>query len=85
MKITIHCNHPISNPIGANTRWDDKIREYEGDPLDVKALGSWLTRQLGFRFNYKPGHSRVADGRCVFFPARRKVGVHAIWIEPVNA
>jgi hypothetical protein len=79
--VTIHCNHPISNPPGAPTAWDGKVHPCDADLLDVDALGAWLTKKVGFKFNYKPGHSRREGDKCVFFPARRVPGVHCMWVE----
>lgn len=81
MKVTIHANHPISNPPGVSTRWNDKVYEYSGDLRNVAELGAWITKQVKITFNYAPGYSRLVNGKCVFFPKRRVTGVHCIWVE----
>ncbi len=82
MKVTIHCNHPISNPPGASTAWDGKVHDCDVDIMNVLALGAWLTKKVGFKFNYWPGTSRVENGKCVFFPLQRVTGIHCMWVEP---
>jgi hypothetical protein len=83
-KVEIHCNHPISNPPGAPTHWDGKVHDCDVDLLDVQALGAWLTKKVGFKFNYKPGYSRREKAKCYFFPIRRKPGVHCMWVQEVE-
>jgi len=78
--IRILCRHPINSPHGPDL-WDGKQHEYDGNLLDVRALGAWLTKRTGISFNYLPGHSRREGDRCVFFPTRRQVGVHCMWVE----
>jgi hypothetical protein len=81
MKVRIMRIHPISNPNGAEC-WDGKVYECPlPDLTNVQAVGGWATRKTGFRFNYKPGHSRLENGRVVLFPARRQVSVHSMWLE----
>lgn len=80
MKVRIMCNHPISNREGPRS-WDGKIHDLPVDPLDLEGVAKWVKRKVGFKLS--PGHSRVEKGRCILFPARRQVGVHCMWLEPV--
>lgn len=82
MKVTIHYRHPISNPPGVSTCWDDKVHDYDGSLENVAELGAWLTKKVKITFRYDPGYSRLIDGRCYFFPKRRVTGVHCMWVEP---
>ena len=83
MNVRIMCNHPIATRSPPEC-WDGKVHSCDASLLDVKTLGAWLTKRVGFRFNYRPGHSRLSGGKCVFFPSRRKAGIHAMWVEEVS-
>jgi len=83
-KVTIKCSHPISGGISYY-----KYGEFEC-PVDLtnpNELGPWLSKKVGFAFNYKPGMSRFdrEAGKCFFFPYRRQVGIHCVWVEEVVA
>ena len=84
MKVRIMVVHPISNPRGPEY-WDGKVHtDAPANLKDVWLVGAWLTKKTGFRFSYKPGHSRLEGERAIFFPARRQSGVHCMWLETVG-
>ena len=80
MKVRIMYNHPIATQ-AAPQCWDDKVHTFDGDLLDVRELGAWLTKKVGVKFCYLPGYSRVIDGRACFFPRRYVSGLHCMWVE----
>ena len=83
MLVRIMSNHPIATRSPPEC-YDGKTHDCDVNPLDVHALGAWLTKRVGFKFDYHPTASRLEGTRCVFFPARRRTGLHAMWIEPVT-
>jgi hypothetical protein len=81
-KVRIMSNHPIAT-MSPPECWDGKVHEYDGDLLDVRTLGAWLSKRVGIRFNYRLGWSRVDGTRCVFFPFRSS-NVHCMWVERIE-
>ena len=82
MQVRIMHNHPVATSSPPRC-YDDLVHEYQGDPLDVKSLGLWLTARTGIRFDYHPTASRRHNGKCVFFTRRPVSGLHCMWIEEV--
>ncbi len=85
MQFCLRTYHPISNPNGPDL-WDGKIYVYDGDRADLDGWVRVVERIVKFKMNREPGYTRFGqNGLPVFFPARRRTGVHCIIIEEVSS
>lgn len=87
MLVRIMTRHPIATFAGP-IEWSE-IR-FDVDPRMVaeggERLGKWLNDVMGKigGFDFRPGRSREINGRWIYFPRRKVIGIHCVWVEPIG-